>query len=282
MIEIVHQYDPNSEQEARPVSADQAQARLVRGNTELARFWSQSFDQEASYREVIPFDPGMWGIGEAGAGVPSHTPFAAVLSCSDARAPTEQIFRQTSNDLFVVRLAGNVIASEGVGSLAYAVRHLGESLKLLVVLGHTGCGAVTATVDAYLSPSSYPDVAPDIGLRAIVDRIFVAVRVAARALEAVGRAGADGHDVYRDRLIQLSVVLNAALTAMAMEKLLADVIGVDRKVVFGVYGLDTHTVWAPQASIDPQRWKEPCLADPPASFEGLEQLAEQMAGVDGL
>lgn len=280
MIEIVHQYDFNSEQEPRPGNADQAQARLVQGNTELAQFWSQSFDRREAYREVISLDPGMWGIAEDGASVPPHIPFAAVLSCSDARVPTEQIFRQTANDLFVVRLAGNIISNEGVGSLAFAVRHLGESLKLLLVLGHEGCGAVTAAVDAYLEPANYPDVTPDIGLRSILDRIFVPVRVGARALDDAGQARSTDQETYRARLTQLSVVLNAAFTAMTMEKLLSDVIDVNKKVVFGVYGLDTHTVWAPQPNLHPTQWAEPGLATPPDSFAALQTLARQMAAVD--
>ena len=59
MIEIVHQHEPTAGQPPRPANAEQAQARLVQGNEELAQFWNQSFDRERSYREVIPFDPGM-------------------------------------------------------------------------------------------------------------------------------------------------------------------------------------------------------------------------------
>jgi carbonic anhydrase len=283
MIEIIYQYDPNLKQrEPRPTDAEQAQARLTEGNRQMARFWSLSYDPDVLHREVIPFDPGMWGIEQTAAEAPPHKPFAAVLSCSDARVPTELIFRQTLNDLFVVRLAGNVIATEGIGSLAYAVRHLGESLKLLVVLGHTGCGAVTAAVDAYLSPSQYPEITPAIGLRSIVDRIFVAVRGAAKALDRANETKVENEAAYRDKLIGISIVLNAALTGMALRQLLADVISVDCKVVFGVYDLAMLTVWAPHVSVDPPQWKEPRLADPPASFEQLEQLAQQLAGLDDI
>ncbi len=71
-------------------------------------------------------------------------PFAAVLSCADSRAPVELIFDRGIGDLFVVRVAGNVAGPDEVGSLEYAVDHLGT--PLVVVLGHSQCGAVTAVV----------------------------------------------------------------------------------------------------------------------------------------
>jgi carbonic anhydrase len=70
-------------------------------------------------------------------------PFAAILGCSDSRVPPEILFDQGIGDLFVVRTAGNILDDVVVGSLEYAVEHLGVSL--VVVLGHQECGAVTAT-----------------------------------------------------------------------------------------------------------------------------------------
>lgn len=75
-----------------------------------------------------------------------QNPFAAILSCSDSRVPSEMVFDQGLGDLFVVRVAGNVVAPSLVGSLEYAVEMLG--VGLVVVMGHTGCGAVVATLDA--------------------------------------------------------------------------------------------------------------------------------------
>ncbi|MHB8067387.1 MAG: carbonic anhydrase [Desulfobaccales bacterium] len=72
-------------------------------------------------------------------------PFAAILSCSDSRAPVELIFDQGVGDLFVVRVAGNVAGVDEIASLEYAGEHL--HTPLLVVLGHTKCGAVTAVVE---------------------------------------------------------------------------------------------------------------------------------------
>lgn len=72
-------------------------------------------------------------------------PFAAILSCSDSRVPPEIVFDQGLGDLFVLRVAGNVVGDAVLGTLEFAVSVLG--VKLVVVMGHSDCGAVTATVD---------------------------------------------------------------------------------------------------------------------------------------
>ncbi len=74
-------------------------------------------------------------------------PFAAILSCSDSRAPTEFIFDQALGDIFSVRLAGNIASNKAIGSLEFSCKYLGS--KLVVVLGHSGCGAVQAACDGY-------------------------------------------------------------------------------------------------------------------------------------
>lgn len=71
-------------------------------------------------------------------------PFSAIVSCSDSRVPPEVIFDQGLGDLFVIRLAGNILDDAALGSLEYAVAHLG--IKYILVLGHERCGAVDATV----------------------------------------------------------------------------------------------------------------------------------------
>jgi carbonic anhydrase len=77
--------------------------------------------------------------------VVSQKPFAAVLGCSDSRVPPEQIFDLGPGEIFVVRVAGNIAGSSEVGSLEYAVRHLG--VPLVLVMGHEGCGAVKAALE---------------------------------------------------------------------------------------------------------------------------------------
>jgi carbonic anhydrase len=86
-------------------------------------------------------------------------PLAAILTCSDSRVPAEIIFDQGIGDLFVVRVAGNVAATDEIGSIEYAVDHLAS--PLVVVLGHSQCGAVTAVVDdTKLPPNIASLVAP--------------------------------------------------------------------------------------------------------------------------
>lgn len=74
-------------------------------------------------------------------------PFASFLSCSDSRAPVELLFDQALGDIFSVRLAGNIASDKAVGSLEFASKYLGS--KLIVVMGHTSCGAVKAACDDF-------------------------------------------------------------------------------------------------------------------------------------
>lgn len=74
----------------------------------------------------------------------TQTPFAVVLGCSDSRVPTEIIYDQRAGDLFVIRVAGNVVEAGTLGSIEYAIRHL--KTRLVVVMGHEGCGAVQAAM----------------------------------------------------------------------------------------------------------------------------------------
>lgn len=80
-----------------------------------------------------------------------QSPFAVILSCADSRVPSEMVFDQGLGDLFVVRVAGNVVAPSLVGSIEYAVETFG--VQLVVVMGHTGCGAVKATLDHLERPA---------------------------------------------------------------------------------------------------------------------------------
>ncbi len=98
-----------------------------------------------------------------------QTPFAIVLACSDSRVPVEMVFDQGLGDLFVIRVAGNVVAPSQVGSVEYAAAHLGA--KLVVVLGHSNCGAIDATLKELAQEQEVRSP----NLRAIVDRIRPAV-----------------------------------------------------------------------------------------------------------
>ena len=81
-------------------------------------------------------------------------PFAAIVSCSDSRVPPEIVFDQGLGDLFVVRVAGNVINDEGLGSIEYTVDHLGT--RLILVLGHQRCGAVDAAKETIAAKGKAP------------------------------------------------------------------------------------------------------------------------------
>lgn len=101
--------------------------------------------------------------------VAGQRPFAIILGCSDSRVPAELIFDQGLGDLFVIRVAGNVVAPSQIGSVEFAATRFGT--RLVVVLGHTGCGAVEATVDALTNP----ELPQSRNLSSIVDRIRPAV-----------------------------------------------------------------------------------------------------------
>lgn len=81
-----------------------------------------------------------------------QTPFAIILGCSDSRVPAEIVFDQGLGDLFVIRVAGNIVAPSQIGSVEFAVEQFGTSL--VVVLGHSGCGAVKATISELQQPSA--------------------------------------------------------------------------------------------------------------------------------
>ena len=84
--------------------------------------------------------------------VSGQRPIATILGCSDSRVPVEVVFDQGFGDLFVIRVAGNVVAPSQVGSVEFAAERLGT--RLVVVLGHTRCGAVTATLEDLQRPAS--------------------------------------------------------------------------------------------------------------------------------
>ena len=94
-----------------------------------------------------------------------QTPCAIVLGCSDSRAPAEIVFDQGLGDLFVIRVAGNIVAPSGVGSVEFAAERFGT--RLVVVMGHTGCGAILATLEHIESPGGTSSR----NLRSIVDRV---------------------------------------------------------------------------------------------------------------
>jgi len=133
------------------ISGQEALARLQEGN----RIFVASIQEPAARLAPTRRPP----IPQA------QEPFAIVLGCSDARVPAELVFGQGFGDLFVIRVAGNIVAPSQVGSVEFAAARFGT--RLAVVLGHTQCGAIAATLDELRQPASHQSP----NLRSIVDRI---------------------------------------------------------------------------------------------------------------
>jgi carbonic anhydrase len=138
------------------IPAPEALARLIEGNRRFVAGERRldSLGSEERRRELLK----------------GQEPFAVVLGCSDSRVPAEIVFDQGLGDLFVIRVAGNVVAPSLVGSVEFAVQRFGT--RLVVVLGHSQCGAVGATLDELRRAGGELTGA----LSSIVERIKPAVR----------------------------------------------------------------------------------------------------------
>jgi carbonic anhydrase len=269
MFELIYRYDPDQPRARRiPVDAHDAWQCLIDGNRAFS-----SLATGSPAKIIVPIDLEDIGITAPGT-VPKQQPFAAVLGCSDARVPTELIFDRSCNELFVVRVAGNVLGQEQLGSLDYAIQHFDSSLKVIVVLGHSQCGAVTAAVDAFLTPIEYLSYSSSHHIRAILNSLFVAVRGAARALSVAYGEAVVNRSGYRAALIESSIIVNAALTA----SILQDEFGnpnSGRRVVFGVYDLGSRRVHVPLAS-KTTTGSENNLLDAPVGPDAFRLFAEQV------
>lgn len=272
-VEIVYRYEEKDlGVRPRPLDANSALARLIDGNRAFAELLDNARNKGTTARRVVSVDPRDLGLASGMAAAPSQHPFAAILGCSDARVPLELIFNEGPNDLFVVRVAGNGIGSDVLGSLKYAVENLGGSLKLIVVLGHSRCGAVSAAVDVFLNPGMYLSLVNRHSLREILDRLLVVVHVSAQKLEAVFGSDISQRAGYRRALIETSVVVNAALAAYSAQQEIG--IPNELRAVYGVYLLETRSVWAPRIG-------EPDgagLAPPPSDVAEFQQLGDAIVG----
>ncbi|MET0607084.1 MAG: carbonic anhydrase [Beijerinckiaceae bacterium] len=243
--EVVYRFAFNAEHRPLPPDAAAARLRLETGNRSFAELLGQTnLSPPATLRiDVAPYDVGLFpGLGT----VPRQQPFAAIVGCADARVPVELVFSEGPNDLFVVRVAGNGLGDDVLGSLNYALDHLKESLRTIVVLGHSQCGAVTAAVDVHLQPGKYLGVMTQKDLRHILDRTLVVIQVGARWLQRAHGAEIVNRPGYRTALVELAITLNAALTAHGIHRGLdvAERGGVE--VLYGVYLLEERLVWSPR------------------------------------
>jgi len=269
IVEITYRFEGrDGPVRERPANALAAQRRMDDGSRAFADLFASADAQAGPARRVILIDPRDLGLLQGGAAAPRQRPFAAVLGCSDARVPLELIFNEGPNDLFVVRVAGNTLGEDVRGSLDYALEHLAESLKLVVVLGHSGCGAVTAAVDVFLDPSGYLSLASKHAVRTVVDRLQVVVYSCARRLEAALGPDITRHPRYREALIEVSVVTNAALAAHTLQREIGGGANEGVGVAYGVYVLADRTVWAPRSGSDEMVG----LAAPPADAEAFVEF----------
>lgn len=154
-----------------------------------------------------------------------HHPIAGVLGCGDARIGAELIFDRPPGDLFMVRLAGNILSDYGLASLEYCVEYL--STPILMVLGHTGCGAVTAAVEVVRNETMLPGRLP-----VLIDTIEPAVLHAQEKHPEDMLNAAIEENVRRQvrRLRTISPVVNAARDAGKL------------RVEGGIYDMDTGEV----------------------------------------
>ncbi len=148
--------------------------------------------------------------------VEKQEPFAAVLSCADSRVPVELVFDQSIGHIFVTRVAGNVITPEIIGSLEYGAAVLGT--KVILVMGHSGCGAVKATIQGKEVPGQISSLFP---------HIQQGVDQGGQNLEAATKANAK---------IQATLLREASTVISGMVK------EGKLKVVAGYYALDTGAV----------------------------------------
>jgi len=159
-----------------------------------------------------------------------QSPFAIILGCSDSRVPAEIVFDQGLGDLFVIRVAGNIVAPSQVGSVEFAASRFGT--PLVVVLGHSQCGAILATIEELQRPAENQSR----NLRSIVDRVRPSVEVLMHT------------DVIRDHdhLVHEAVRANIRMSTNHLRhgsELLEQLIQKDKLLVVGAeYSLETGVV----------------------------------------
>lgn len=248
-IDYIYRFDPkNPSAKPLPTDAEEARKNLENGNRMFSQWMESCRTSTLSPGEpqyVVPCNGLEVGMVRTYGEIPKPSPFAVVVGCSDARVPTEMIFGQGFNDLFVIRVAGNVLADECLGSIDYALNALSDSVKVVVMLGHAGCGAVTAAVDAYLKPLSFWSKSRSNTLRTILQRIFVAVREAANGLNQVWGPDASKMPGYREALIETAVCINTAQAAYDLHCEVERAGKWEIEVLHGVYNLYTHQVSMP-------------------------------------
>jgi carbonic anhydrase len=153
------------------IAATEALARLRDGNNRFVSGQTPTQTLSNNIRRILAAD---------------QAPFAIVLGCSDSRVPAELVFDQSFGDLFVIRVAGNIVAPSQVGSVEFAASRY--NTKLVVVMGHQHCGAIAATLEELLDGATQSR-----NLKSIVDRIRPSV-----ATLIAGHPGLDRKTLARE------------------------------------------------------------------------------------
>lgn len=153
-------------------------------------------------------------------------PFASFLSCSDSRAPVELLFDQALGDIFSVRLAGNIASDKAIGSLEFGSKYLGS--KLIVVLGHTSCGAVKAACDDFKDGH--------------IGEIINLIKPAVRLEKTVHENRTSSNDAFVQKVCELSVQVQIDEILHSSEILQDMVSSRQIAIVGGIYDLSTGYV----------------------------------------
>ncbi len=282
-IDYIYRFDPkNPSLKPTPRDAETARKSLEFGNRIFAR-WMESCrvcDHSHDEHQYVVHSGGLpVGMNLPVGQLPKQAPFAIVVGCSDARVPIEMLFGQGFNDLFVVRVAGNVLGDVCVGSVEYALLTLSDSVKCVVMLGHMGCGAVTGAVDCYLRPDQFWSEAISPMLRSIIHRIFVAVRESDNALKQSWGPDARDQPGYREALIDVAVCVNAAHAAFDLRLEVERAKKVDIKVLYGVFSLRNNQVSMPVDPWAPVGDQYVNLANAPTDPKEFKTLAFGMAEI---
>ena len=162
--------------------------------------------------------------------VAGQSPYAIILGCADSRVPVNVVFDEGLGDLFVIRVAGNIVDEAITGSVEYAAANLGS--KLVVVLGHTHCGAVSATLQEMQQPTNTLSS----NLRFIVDSIEPAVRILANE-----NSGSNSSELVSDAV--KANVLQSVANLQATSSILTDLVATGGlKFVGARYDLESGVV----------------------------------------
>jgi carbonic anhydrase len=223
---------------------------------------------------TIPSSPLARGMSLVRGAAPPQNPFAIILSCSDARVPVEELFQVCANSVFVVRVAGNTIGNDSLASISYALDQFRDSIRLVAVLGHTSCGAVSAAVDCFQRPERAAAFAGNEPLRSLIERLSRPVRLAADAQSA----GVNCDDAStRVTLIESAAYINAASTAFELRQLLGLANDQSVQMMYGVYDLRMGRVQnSPCYEEDAD---DSFLAQAPVDPSSLQQFSSQIGDI---